>query len=91
MYINVMRGRFKWIEWNIEHIARKGITPEEAESIFLDHSPDYPRRFKDGYVLWGRSSFDRLLQVAFAKEEDGRIFVFHARPLTDKEKRRYRD
>ncbi len=31
-----------------------------------------------------------LLQVIFVLDEDGSAFVLHARPLTDREKRRYR-
>jgi hypothetical protein len=31
-----------------------------------------------------------LLQVIFVLEGDGTIFVLHARPLTEREKRRYR-
>jgi uncharacterized DUF497 family protein len=30
------------------------------------------------------------LQVVFVIDEDNSIFIIHARPLTDKEKKRYR-
>lgn len=83
-----MAKGFKWIKWNTDHIAQKGIAPEEAESVFYNPSAGFPRRHQDGYLTKGKSFLDRWLQIAFAKEEDGRIFVFHARVLTAKEKRR---
>jgi hypothetical protein len=33
---------------------------------------------------------EEVLQVVFVLDEDGSIYVLHARPLTDTEKRRYR-
>lgn len=82
-----MKRRFKWIEWNIDHVAKHGVSPEEAESVFDFPATGYPRREKDCYMLWGKSCLDKWLQVAFVKEPDKRIFVFHARPLTKRERR----
>jgi len=79
--------KFKWIDWNTEHIALKGITPEEAESVFHNLARGYPRRHRKGYLIKGKSILDRWIQVAFAREPDNRIFVFHARSLTAKERK----
>ncbi|MCK4423199.1 MAG: hypothetical protein KAV18_03930 [Candidatus Omnitrophica bacterium] len=83
-----MKIKFKWIGWNIEHIAEHGVTPEEAESVFNQLVQGYPRRKKDYYMVWGKSYLDQWLQLAFAKEDNGRYFIFHARPLTVRERRR---
>jgi len=79
--------RFKWNDWNIEHIALKGISPEETESVFDNTARGYPRCQRDEYMVRGKSNMDRWLQVVFLKEKDGRIFIFHARPLNPKEKK----
>jgi uncharacterized DUF497 family protein len=42
------------------------------------------------YLVWGPAASGRLLQVVFVLESDETVFVIHARPLTDKEKKRYR-
>jgi len=45
---------------------------------------------EDKLLVWGASEHGELLQVVFVLDEDGSIFVLHARPLTEREKRRYR-
>jgi uncharacterized DUF497 family protein len=82
---------FRWNEWNIEHAARHGVTPEAAEEVVQAATSPYPRRIADDKLLvWGRSQQGELLQVVFVLDEDGSIYVLHARPLTEREKRRYR-
>jgi len=84
---------FRWIDWNVQHLAEHGVTPEEAEYVVRHPVRGYPRKHRRGYLVWGRTPSGRWLQVAFAREEGvtpARFFVFHARPLTAKEKRRVR-
>ena len=80
--------RFKWVKWNIEHIAKNKVTQEEAESVFYNPFPGYPRKHKKSYVIWGKSYSDRYIQIAYSIEPDGRVFIFHARDLKKSEKRR---
>ena len=44
----------------------------------------------DKRLVWGRGRGGRLLQVIFVLDDDGTVFIIHARPLTQKEKQRYR-
>lgn len=82
---------FRWNDWNLDHIARHGVTPEEAEQVILHPRKPYPEhREDDKWLIWGRGKGGRLLQVIYLLEEDATIYVIHARPLTDREKRRYR-
>ena len=82
---------FRWNAWNVEHIAAHGVTPDEAEVVVRGARSPYPCYRYDGkWLVWGRGRGGRLLQVVFVIDEDGTLFVIHARPLTDKEKRRYR-
>ncbi len=45
-------------------------------------------RTKSGWS--GGAEVAGLLQVIFVVDEDDKVFVIHSRPLTDKEKRKFR-
>lgn len=82
---------FRWNEWNIEHVAQHGVSPEAAEEVIQAASGSYPRRIGGGKLLvWGRSEEGELLQVIFVLDDDGTGYVLHARPLTERERRRFR-
>lgn len=66
---------FRWNEWNIEHVAQHGVSPEAAEEVLQAASGSYPRGIGGGKLLvWGKS-------------EEG---CLHARRLTERESRRFR-
>jgi uncharacterized protein len=82
---------FRWHEWNIEHIGTHGVSPDEAEAVVRCAVQPYPRKLEDDkWLVWGQGRGGRFLQVIFVLDEDESVFVIHARPLTDREKRRYR-
>jgi uncharacterized DUF497 family protein len=84
---------FAWDEANVEHIARHGVEPAEAEEAFAD-----PRRTNaDAYstpqerrgTILGRTVDGRLLFVVFTRR--GRaVRVVTARDARPSERRRYR-
>ena len=79
---------FRWNDWNEEHITNHGVSVAEAESVARSGKPQY--RPDGKYLAVGRGQGDRWLQVIYILDEDGTVFVIHARPLTDREKRRWR-
>jgi len=82
---------FRWNEWNIEHIARHGIRPEEAEYVVRRAKRPYPRRLGGGkYVVRGPTAAGRCIQVIYVFDPEEARYVIHARPLTDRDRRRYR-
>jgi uncharacterized DUF497 family protein len=82
---------FRWNEWNVEHIARHGVLPEEAEMAVRAARSPFPRKIEeDKWLVWGRGQGGRFLQVIFVLNEDRTAYVIHARPLDDREKRRFR-
>jgi uncharacterized DUF497 family protein len=82
---------FRWNEWNIEHIARHGVAPEEAESAVRIAKNPFPRKIEeDKWLVWGTGRGGRFLQVIYVLDEDRTIYIIHARPLDDREKRRFR-
>ena len=82
---------FRWNEWNIDHIARHGVNSEEAEYVVSHAQRSYPQtREDDKWRVVGRGRGDRWVHVIFIFVPEDVVFVIHARPLTDREKRRER-
>lgn len=79
---------FRWNAWNEEHIGRHGVSSEEAESVARGSKPQH--RGDGKYLAVGRGHGGRWLQVIYVLDEDGSLYVIHARPLNDSEKRRQR-
>lgn len=84
-------AEFRWNEWTVEHLARHGVKPDEAEQIVMAARQPYPLgRPDDKWLVWGRTSSGRALQVVFVLDDDDTIYVIHSRDLTTREKQRYR-
>ncbi len=82
---------FRWNEWNEEHLSGHGVTPEDAEDVIRGARSPFPLVQDDEkYLVWGPGTGGRLLQVVFVIGPDDAVFVIHARPLTDREKKSYR-
>jgi len=76
---------------NEEHLSRHGVTPEDAEDVIRGARSPFPLVQDDEkYLVWGPGTGGRLLQVVFVIDPDDAVFVIHARPLTYREKKRYR-
>lgn len=89
---------FRWNDWNVEHIAEHGVSPEEAEQVVEHARNPFPElREHDKWRVIGRGLGGRWIQVIFVFDpieedidEDDTVYVIHARPLTDREKKRER-
>ncbi len=83
--------RFRWNGWNEEHIAVHDVSPGEAEDVVLGARAPFPLvQGDEKYLVWGPAEGGRLLQIVFVIDSDDSVFVIHARPLTETEKKRYR-
>jgi len=82
---------FRWNNWNSDHVGRHGVLPEEAEAVVRHARRPYPQaRADEKWLVRGQNSAGRWLQVVFVFSPDDTVFVIHARPLTESEKRRER-
>lgn len=82
---------FRWNEWNTEHIAEHGISPQEAEGVVERARRPYPQaRADDKWIVKGQGHGGRWVQVVYVFSPDDTVFVIHARPLTENEKRQER-
>jgi uncharacterized DUF497 family protein len=85
-----VKRAFRWNHWNIEHIGRHGLAPEDAEHVIGHCRPPYPELIGDGKrLVVGKTEDGLYVQVIYVLDEDDTAFVIHARPLNDVEKRRY--
>ena len=87
----MMRYDFRWNIWNTQHIAVHGVGTPDAEFVVCHARRPYPRKIGDGkYLVIGQAADGRYCQVIYVFDPDAAIFIIHARPLNDLEKRRYR-
>jgi hypothetical protein len=73
---------FRWNAWNVEHVARHGVTPPQAEHVVRWAKRPYPRRHRRGtWLVVGRDSTKRRLQIVYTLDPDGTYYVIHAMPV----------
>jgi len=83
--------QFRWIDWNRDHIAEHGVDPAEAEMVVRQARSPFPRKIKeDKWLVVGRGRGSRIVQVIYILDPDKTIFIIHARPITERERRRLR-
>jgi uncharacterized DUF497 family protein len=82
---------FRWIEWNRDKVAQHNVEPEEAEFVVNHARRPYPMKVDDEKrLVLGQTGSGRYLQVVYLLDAEDAVFVIHARPLTDREKKRLR-
>jgi uncharacterized DUF497 family protein len=81
-----------WPEDRVDHIARHAVTPEEVEEACFGE-PLVLRARSEGenpvYYVLGRTAAGRYLFCVVIRFPDGKGYPVTARPMTEKEKRRY--
>jgi len=91
----VMRiHEFVWPEDRIDHIDRHGVTPTEVEEACFGQAL-VQRAKSEGenpvYYILGQTKGGRYLFCVIIRFPDGNAYPVTARPMTDKEKRRYHE
>jgi uncharacterized DUF497 family protein len=82
---------FRWIDWNRDKVAQHDVEPEEAEFVVNHARRPYPLKVDDEKrLVAGQTDSGRYLQVVYLLDIEDTVFVIHARPLTDREKKRLR-
>lgn len=81
-----------WPEDRIEHVARHDVSVEEVEEVCF--GPTLVLRAKSEganpvYYVLGQTEAGRYLFCVVIQFPDGRGYPVTARPMTDKERRRY--
>jgi uncharacterized DUF497 family protein len=83
--------QFRWNRWNVEHVEKHGIVPGDAEFIVNHARRPFPEMTGDGKRYVAAQTADGFyMQVVYLLDMDETVFIIHARPLDDSEKRKYR-
>jgi uncharacterized DUF497 family protein len=85
-----MQYVFRWNDWNAEHIARHDVSIAEAEYVVKHCRPPYPQRQSDRFLAVGKAPDGTYLQVSYIFSPVDVVYVIHARPLNDHEKKKFR-
>jgi uncharacterized DUF497 family protein len=76
-----VKYRFRWNDWNREHVRKHGCTAVEAEAVVRNGGRGYPRKIGQGkYEVIGRGQGGRSIRVIFIFSPPGVVYVIHAMP-----------
>jgi uncharacterized DUF497 family protein len=83
--------RLIWDAWNVAHIARHDVIPEEVEEVCHDE-PMTSETYKGRLRVVGLTQSGRILTVILAPTPDAGVYYpVTARPADRKERRTYRE
>jgi hypothetical protein len=71
-----------WGDWNLEHITKHSVTPDEVEEV-LASDAIYRSSYKNRIVVTGPTQAGRMLTVIIGESPR------RARPATNREQREY--
>ena len=81
--------RLVWDEWNIAHIARHDVLPEDVEEVCHNDSI-VSEKYNDRLRVIGLTGSGAILTVILAPESAGVYYVVTARPASRKARQLYR-
>ena len=79
----------RWTTGRILHIARHGVTPEEADQVLLDERNQLRRGRDERYLLYGHTEAGRRLQLVLEDEGERIAALVTARDVSNRERRTY--
>lgn len=80
-----------WDDWNVDHIARHAVTPDEVEEACAAELVAWPT-YQDRFLAVGETAQGRVLTVVLEPtSEAGTYYVITARPASRRERQAYRD
>lgn len=91
-YMDVSFERFVWDEWNILHIAKHDVSPEEVESARAAGLILFRESYKGRLLLLGETTTGRVLAIVVGPvpgAEAGTWYPFSARTAHRSERRAY--
>ena len=80
---------FFWDEWNVVHIARHNVRPEEVEEIAFDDDP-VVRKHEKVRFLYGKTIDGRYLFTVYVVKGPGLAWVITSRDMDERERRLYK-
>ncbi len=89
-----MRGerRLVWDDWNLPHIVRHDVTPDEVEAACHAQPVFFKQSYKGRIMIFGMTPAGRLLAIVIGPVPDapaGTFYPFTARTAHRSERRDY--
>ena len=85
-----MRFRaFDWDSANVDHLARHGVEPIDAEHVCRGEKAWVLRGREGRYLVYGRTSEGRYLLIVLSRREHGTARTLTARDMTHRERQLY--
>ena len=81
---------FRWIEWNEDKVTRHGLYPDEVEYVVNHARRPFPEQRGQKLFVAGPTAGGRWIEVVYLRDDEFTLFVIHARPLDEAERKRYR-
>lgn len=79
---------FRWNGWNLDHATKHGCSVEEIQSVVRNATRPYPAKDGEGkWVVVGRGTGGRFIQVIYLIDPHPFAYVIHAMPVTPKGRR----
>lgn len=88
--IKIIITQLIWDDWNIDHIARHDVAPEEVELSFSDPDAIFLQAKQGRVMILGRANKRLITTVLNAQEIRGLYYVITARDMSKKERAFYR-
>lgn len=79
-----------WDEETVGHIARHGVIPEEVEEVCFSRSSCLEKGRTGRYYITGQTHAGRYLFIVVRFVGRGKVEIYTARDMDEKEKYRYK-
>ena len=79
-----------WDDWNIEHIARHDVIPQEVEEV-CEGDPFWSETYQGRLRLVGNTKAGRTLTIILAPKTNDTYYPVTARSASRQERKRYAD
>ncbi len=81
---------FEWDDYNIGHMAKHGVSPDEVECVAFDDEPWIKKGREGTRYLLGYSVAGRYLFVVYVLKSKGKARVITAMDMDDKTRKLYK-
>ena len=79
-----------WDNWNINHIKKHKVKPEEVEQA-IESKTKTLESYQKRLLVLGQTKSKRLLTVVLAPEKNNKYYLITARDMNRKERRYYNE
>lgn len=81
--------RLIWDDWNVEHIARHGVSPQEVEEVCHGEYISF-KSYDQRFQIIGSTNSERILTIILDPEpEEGVYYVVTAHTASRKDRKLY--